>query len=190
MSIKFALEIGPGQHPAAKEGDGYSWLTVDHPCNFRDGANGYFAEWGSEMLPLRDDGLDLVYASHVLEHVPWNRTGQALAEAFRVLKPGGTIEIWVPNFAYLMQCYSEQRCGDDWRRDNPNNDPMTWLNGRLFTYGPEPNFHKACFDYVFLEQHVRAAGFRATFRTDLIAHERGHRHGPISLGIKGYKPCE
>ena len=186
--MKWALEIGPGSHPASSLDDGYSWMTIEHPGRISHGANGYFAEWGSEMLPISSDSVDLFYASHVLEHVPWNKTAAALSEAFRVLKPGGTIELWVPNFRYLVECYLKRQCGDDWRCDNPNNDPMFWLNGRLFTYGPEPNFHKACFDADSLKHQLEAAGFHRVKRIDGIETERGHKHGPISLGVRAFKP--
>jgi SAM-dependent methyltransferase len=45
-------------------------------------------------LPLPDQSVDLVYASHVLEHVPDDR--KAIAELFRILKPGGMAIIPVP----------------------------------------------------------------------------------------------
>lgn len=184
-NVKYALEIGPGDHPAAQAGDGYVWHTLEHPIA-RSVGDGLVGEWGVEATAVVDGAYDLIYAAHVLEHVPWFRTGAALAEAYRMLAPGGTIELWVPDFAYLVKCYREQKCGDEWRHENPHGDPMTWLNGRLFTYGPEPNFHKACFDDSSLYNHLRAAGFERVGR--LHGHERGHRHGPISLGMKGERP--
>ena len=45
-------------------------------------------------LPFPDDDFDLVICSHVLEHVPEDRT--AIAELYRVLRPGGTALIQVP----------------------------------------------------------------------------------------------
>src|SRR5262245_9240348 len=38
-------------------------------------------------IPYPDDSFDVIYCSHVLEHVPEDR--KAMAEFFRVLKPGG-----------------------------------------------------------------------------------------------------
>jgi predicted SAM-dependent methyltransferase len=197
--MKLALEIGAGESPAMQPDDGYEWRLLEHPdasaFTPNHGLRMSLGEWGGpHKLPFNDATFDLVYAAHVLEHVPWMHTGRALAEAYRILKPGGVIEIWVPNFAYLVDCYREQECGDDWRHENPNDDPMTWLNGRLFTYGPEPNFHKACFDSRSLRGHLHAAGFsnakRIDFKPkqpDLAEHERGHRHGRISLGVRASK---
>jgi SAM-dependent methyltransferase len=45
-------------------------------------------------MPLADESYDVVYASHVLEHVPDDR--KAVAEIYRVLKPGGMAILPVP----------------------------------------------------------------------------------------------
>ncbi len=54
-------------------------------------------------LPLRSRSVDLVYSFHALEHVP--RWREALAEMRRVLAPGGSAFVGVPNkrriFAYV-----------------------------------------------------------------------------------------
>lgn len=45
-------------------------------------------------LPFGDDSFDLILCSHVLEHVPDDRT--AMRELFRVLAPGGMAIVMVP----------------------------------------------------------------------------------------------
>ena len=47
-----------------------------------------------QKIDLPDASLDVVMTSHVLEHVP--DTSAALAEIFRVLKPGGSMVLLVP----------------------------------------------------------------------------------------------
>lgn len=49
----------------------------------------------AENLPYPDNSFDIVHAHHVFEHVA--NPLQAALEAFRVLKPGGTLFIEVPN---------------------------------------------------------------------------------------------
>jgi SAM-dependent methyltransferase len=45
-------------------------------------------------LPFEDKSFDFIIANHVLEHIPnWYECFKELA---RILKPGGTLEIWVP----------------------------------------------------------------------------------------------
>jgi SAM-dependent methyltransferase len=48
----------------------------------------------AESLPFDNDNFDVVYCSHVLEHV--NNERQSLEEMRRVLKPGGTLIIGMP----------------------------------------------------------------------------------------------
>jgi predicted SAM-dependent methyltransferase len=145
----------------------------------------HVAPWGSGKLPIADDTYDLLYASHVLEHVAWFRTTLALRETCRVLKPGGVLEVWVPDFTKIVDSFRRGRCGDNWRKHNPLGHPWRWLNGRVFAYGPEPNWHKAVFDAQNLRDHLREAGF-----VDVQALEkpRGYDHGPVNLGMRGVKP--
>lgn len=45
-------------------------------------------------LPFENDTFDFIIANHVMEHVPnWFESFKEMA---RVVKPGGTIEIWIP----------------------------------------------------------------------------------------------
>jgi SAM-dependent methyltransferase len=48
-------------------------------------------------LPLTDASYDVVYASHVLEHVPDDRA--AVRELYRILKPGGVAILPVPIYS-------------------------------------------------------------------------------------------
>ncbi len=167
------IEIGPGPYPL----EGFE--SVD--CV---GRPNHWACWGVDRLPFDDNSVDLIYASHVLEHVPWQKTGDALAEAYRVLKPGGSIEVWVPDFEYIVECYKYRTCGDSWRRDNPEGDTMKWINGRLYAYGDLANHHRAAFDAEYLRDCIVKAGFTSGGR---LSKPRGYDHGPIGLGWRGVK---
>lgn len=48
-------------------------------------------------MPLPDEGFDMIYCSHVLEHVVEDR--KAMREMWRVLKPGGWALVSVPMMA-------------------------------------------------------------------------------------------
>lgn len=160
------LEIGPGTP------DGKSVLfpnadTVD--------AHGELATenliWGQNDLPFDDNVFDLVFASHVLQFVPWYRVVTALREARRVLKPEGELELYVPDFAYIVQCYNEKTIGDDWKLFNDAGGWMTWINGRIFGPGEDateilkdgesPFTHmKSAFDESYLIARLTDAGFK------------------------------
>jgi len=58
-----------------------------------------------EHMPMIEDGsVDEIFASHILEHLPWNT--DALKEWHRILKPGGLITVAVPD---LLRCYDLYR---------------------------------------------------------------------------------
>ena len=135
-------------------------------------------------FPINDEEYDLIYLSHILEHIPWFQTVDFLIELKRILKPDGTIEVWVPDLKKLVQAYLDPSLvkNDGWYKFNPERNPTKWFNGRLFTYGPEEeNWHRAAFDKEYLSKCFMDAGF-TPFEID---KPRGADHGWINLGLGG-----
>jgi len=56
-------------------------------------------------LPFKNDEFDGVYHSHVLEHLPRADGERFLRECWRVLRPGGTIRLAVPDLETLARLY-------------------------------------------------------------------------------------
>ena len=87
------LEIGPG----------FNRLEGFETLNIIDGRSvDYIADISSAM-PFSNDSFDLIYASHVIEHVPWFLQKQLFSELNRIIKPNGKIEIWVPDFSKILE---------------------------------------------------------------------------------------
>lgn len=57
-----------------------------------------------QSLPFKNQALDVLFASNVLEHLDYEQMHNAIKESFRVLKKDGLILIISPNFKY---CYKE-----------------------------------------------------------------------------------
>jgi len=170
------VEIGPGN----KRIDN-SWVTLGpYEADNID----IVVRWGIDSLPFKDNSIDLIYASHVLEHIWWYRSLDALKEAYRVLKKDACLELHVPDFEKLVHCYLNKHCGDSWRKFNDDDDFMTWLNGRIFTYGGPGNIHRAVFDERYLKKLLSLAGFSSILNGAPI---RGHDHGYINLSLTGVK---
>ena len=56
-------------------------------------------------IPFPDCSYDVVYHSHLLEHLPKENSLKFVKECFRVLKPGGIIRIVVPDFENMVNEY-------------------------------------------------------------------------------------
>lgn len=101
-------------------------------------------------MPYREASFDAVILSEVLEHLPDDRA--ALDEAFRVLRPGGTLAVTVPNRRYPLL----------W-------DPINGVRERLGLghFAREPwsgiwTDHQRLYAPGGLRDLVRAAGFQVT----------------------------
>jgi predicted SAM-dependent methyltransferase len=83
------VEVDPGDAPEP------GCLHVDvHP-----GPHGEYVT-SATALPFPDASVSHIYTRHCLEHVTRREGEQFVAECLRVLRPGGTIHIIVPNMAY------------------------------------------------------------------------------------------
>lgn len=183
------LEIGPGM----------TRINNFETLNIIDGrAVDYVADISSAM-PFANNSFDLIYASHVIEHVPWFLQKNLFNELNRVIKPNGKIEIWVPDFGKIldvanayMQKGENNTDKDGWYRFNEDRDVLTWVNGRIFTYGDGTanpmsfNWHRCVFTFDYLKQLLSNAGF---VNIEAMGHNeiRGVDHGWINLGIKATK---
>lgn len=59
-------------------------------------------------LPMfANNSVNLIYASHVIEHIPREEIVATLAEWLRVLKPGGILRFGVPDFDKLIMVYQK-----------------------------------------------------------------------------------
>jgi len=89
------LNIGCGRHFHS------AWRNLDvvsrdpqvEACDLRRG------------LPAADNQYDMVYHSHVLEHLTPEDGGRLIAECQRVLKPGGILRIVVPDLEQIAHRY-------------------------------------------------------------------------------------
>jgi SAM-dependent methyltransferase len=154
----------------------------------------------TKKLPFRDQAFDVIYASHVLEHIPWYMAQPTLNEWVRILKSGGQLEIWVPDAVKICRAFVDAELFqnnyihlDGWYKFNPEKDPCVWASGRIYTYGDgdgdprSPNWHKALFSPRYLALLMGKVGL-----TDIKKLEagdvRGDDHGWISMGLRGTKP--
>lgn len=56
-------------------------------------------------LPIADESVDVVFCSHILEHLALEDFFKALRNTFRILKPGGIFRVVVPNLRLDIEEY-------------------------------------------------------------------------------------
>ncbi|MFT3922621.1 MAG: methyltransferase domain-containing protein [Myxococcales bacterium] len=66
----------------------------------------------ADKLPVEDGALEVLYSSHMLEHLDRRAVRAFLREAFRVLAPGGVLRLVVPDLSMLVRSYLEDRDAD------------------------------------------------------------------------------
>ena len=95
-----------------------------------------------------DSTVDLIYASHCLEHFKYTHTLIVLKEWNRVLKKGGILRLAVPDFDKLIFIYSDN-----------NNDPDAILPQLMGGQENKYNFHLTALSRVNLSKLLSEAGF-------------------------------
>ncbi len=66
----------------------------------------------ASRIPLADGSVEVLYSSHMLEHLDPDDGRKFLAEARRVLRPGGVLRIVVPDLRKLAEAYIERGDAD------------------------------------------------------------------------------
>lgn len=85
-----------------------SWVNADlHPAS-AEVLKVRFAE----RLPFEDGTFEVAYHSHVLEHFPLEAARFLLAECRRVVRPGGTIRVVVPDLEFAARTYLDSIAGE------------------------------------------------------------------------------
>jgi len=92
-------------------------------------------------LPFDDASAGVIYSSHMLEHLSRKQAVAFLAEARRVLAPGGIIRIAVPDLAMLHQQYRQSRNADD------------FIEGTLMAYEPPETLGRRIRDVIAGPRH-------------------------------------
>jgi hypothetical protein len=184
------LEIGPGNARLV----GFETLNIINSRN-----TDYIHDISKGLKIFQDSTFEIVYCSHVLEHIPWYNVEIILNDLFRIIKPSGCLEIWVPDGYKICNVLidfenngTDNSCLDGWYRFNPEKDPIKWVSGRIFTYGDgegslcHHNWHRGLFTEAYLTRILISAGFKSI--TKLSNNEvRGFDHGWINLGVRAIK---
>lgn len=143
------LELGAGD----KKGS-HGWTTLD-VCGNCD------LYWDLRKgIPFPDSSITRLYSSHFFEHLSYKEIQIFLDECLRVLKPGGSFSICVPNASLYVEAYMNGTMAhqdfDGYRPAWHHTTRIDFLNYIAYMDG----LHKHMFDEENLLFILRAKGFQ------------------------------
>ncbi len=103
----------------------------------------------ADLSNFKDNSIELIYASHVLEYFDRQEAKKVLKEWRRVLMVGGILRLAVPNFPKLIKVYKQ------------TNDILKILGplyGRMESNGLI--YHKTVYDFKSLEALLKLTGLK------------------------------
>ena len=183
------LDIGPGSYPVP----GFETLDVVRGPHVTHVGR-------AESPPFEDNTFDIVHASHVLEHVNWYDVEATVKQWVRILKPGGQLEVWVPDAYKLMKTLIVmEETGEwtgpgigTWKSDLTKYDPYKWAVGRMLNYPKKAGIgevwlHRALITPKYLQKVFSEAGL-IDIKMMTEDQIRGMKnHGWIQMGVVGTK---
>jgi len=139
----------------------------------------------TDLSRFADASVSEVYASHVLEHLGYVDLPRALTEIRRVLIPGGTLRISVPDLEVLGAWVADRALSRQERFDVMR----MMFGGQSDAY----DFHKVGLSWDILEDLLEQQGFAAIERVERFglfddASEIRFRERLVSLNVAARKP--
>lgn len=179
--MKTLLHVGCGTSPLP---DGYkSYKEVRLDCDPASEPDIVASIVALPMIPK--ESHDAIFASHVLEHLFAHEANMALAEMFRVLKPDGILEVFVPDLQGIGAKLALDQLEEPLYLSNIGPiSPMDMIYGHRgsVAQGRASMAHKTGFTASVLRSALKRAGF------EKVLVEREQHRGSAELkaiAVKG-----
>ena len=131
---------------------------------------------GGEVYPLDsvdDASVDVIRASHVLEHFGHEQVADVLSHWVQKLQPGGCLKVAVPDFGWVAKNYVEGK-------------PINVQGYVMGGHTDKDDWHGCVFDRESLKEALYKAGLERISGWE--SHVEDCTTLPVSLNLKGYKP--
>jgi hypothetical protein len=128
------LKLNLGASPIWRKED---WYVLDHKLKK---TNGFGIAGDATAMDIPDESCDIVFCSHVFEHIPHTKLPLVLSEINRVLKPGGVLRLLTPDLKKIATAYINN--DEDFFRIAKEEDPSIrtdlGLGGMLMNFIVSP----------------------------------------------------
>lgn len=138
------------------------WLNTD----IEPGGDGLAYLDATNRFPFEGGSIHYIFSEHVIEHLTYDEGKAMIAEAFRVLAPGGKMRVSTPDLMQFIALFDANPSDEakafidakltwhEWPRD-PNSAALI-LNLQMSSWG-----HKFMYDLATLSNALVSAGFRS-----------------------------
>jgi ubiquinone/menaquinone biosynthesis C-methylase UbiE len=99
--------VGSGQRKFYSNQD-WVWLNVDANPKWQP----EYVAYGENMPEIQDGRMDVVVLHHVIEHAGCGESADMIRECHRILKPGGSLIVCVPDMYELVQMWLSGKLTD------------------------------------------------------------------------------
>ena len=138
----------------------------------------------SNLSQFKDNSVEEIYASHVVEHVPQQKVEKTLEGIYRVLSENGKFYVSVPDMDILCKIFID-----------PKASPDVKLHVMRMMFGgqiDEYDFHYVGWNYMFMYNFLKRAGFKKVERVKSFSlfkdtSDYAPYGVPISLNVIAYK---
>ena len=177
------------------------WYILDHKkSKYKNSILGDAAN-----ISLEDNTVDLIFCSHVIEHIPQIKIADVLAEFNRILKPGGILRLLSPDLHKIASAYVnkdknffDKALEEDYnlRTDlgyggilanwfvSPGQD--TILLDRNLTTFITGQAHQIIYDFEMISILLKNCGFDNIFQKEFLDSE--HQDLRVPLHVDGFDP--
>lgn len=180
------VEIGGGPFPAP----GYVHVDADPRSRHLEHVAPAWA------LPFADGSVEEILAIHVLEHIAPGSVVKTLREWHRVLRPGGLLQVHVPNARTILTSYLEGDSETKWAAISAIYGAPSDLGLRRpgdHTGRPRWSEHQVLYDFALAREVLELSGFEdledASGRI-IDRHTEGWEHliPSMSLVVRARRP--
>ncbi len=102
--IMLGVNAGSGQRRFESVGD-MKWINLDCVSRPPDQVPDFICDIAKDKWPFDDERVDLVVLSQVVEHFHLSESDPIFREAYRILKPGGSLIMTFPNMRELCKAW-------------------------------------------------------------------------------------